>query len=138
MIARVFRELWRALSQVAVVSLNPVLADVIGYRTKNEKRDRAELEEKLDELTLTMQRSADLVAEVEAELSVRRAAVEQLKTDAEAARNVAQLSEEQRQAVALILRGAVAKEGRKTFWLGALVNLLFFVAGVGVTLLVGR
>ncbi len=117
--------------------LNPALAKVL-RRPKQDRDVEAELDHRLQELAEAMSRSSELVTEVEAALKVRQVAVAQLKSDAESAQRVAELSEDQRKAVATLLRGTVAKEGRKTFWLGALVNLIFFAAGVVVTLLVGK
>lgn len=131
------QEISRVLLQSLAVVLNPVLADLfIRRRPQSAHQHESALEERLQELAKTMRLSADLVAEVEAEFEVRRAAVEKLKGESETAKRVAQLSEEQSEAVAVLLRGTVVREGRKTFWLGALVNLVFFALGALVTLLV--
>ncbi|MDX8144694.1 hypothetical protein SK854_21435 [Lentzea sp. BCCO 10_0061] len=139
-----FQMLWLTLREVGqsvflgiATLLNPALAEAI-WRPERTQGTEAALEVRLEELSNTMARSAELVAEVEAALEVRQAAVAKLKSEAETAQRVAELSEEHRNAVATLLRGTVAKEGKKTFWLGALVNLFFFVAGVVVTLLVGK
>lgn len=131
-----FANLGPVLIQTLAYAFNPAVAHVVTRRSSD--RDTSTLERRLEELAESMRRSSQLVEEVEAALTVRRAAVEQLQADAAVAQEIASLNQEQRDAVELLLRGTVAREGRKTFWLGALVNLIFFAAGAAVTLLIGK
>jgi hypothetical protein len=47
------------------------------------------------------------------------------------------LSEAEVQAVQSAMLGALETQGRRSFWLGVLVNFVFFCLGVGATLVVG-
>lgn len=116
--------------------LNPAAATILFAPSK--AVEESALDARLHELSDVMRRSAELVNEVEAGLTVRKAVVEKLKVEAETAQRVAALTREERAAVETLLRGTVAQEGKRTLWLGALVNLIFFVAGVLVTVWLGK
>jgi type VI protein secretion system component VasF len=70
----------------------------------------------------------------------RAARAKLLKEEAETAEQLAKLTEAERAAVARVVRGEIAVEGRRSTRLGIWMSLLFFVLGVGasvgVTLLV--
>ncbi|GLI00669.1 hypothetical protein [Phytohabitans aurantiacus] len=118
-----------------LLALNPVAGRlIIGARKKS---DESLLEERLEELADTMQKSSALVTEVEAALRARQAAVEKLKTEAETARQIKDMTEQQRTAVATILRSEVARGGTKNLIQGVVVNAIFFGAGIVVTLWLG-
>ena len=125
----------RAAAQALVYALNPAAADAI-FRTRPHVSDEA-LEARLDDLAVTMRRSSELVTEVEAALRARQAAAEKLRVEVETAQRIKNLTQEERDAVAVLLRSEVAREGRKNLWQGVLVNAVFFCLGILATLLIG-
>ncbi len=87
------------------------------------------LESRLDELTATMRQSAKLIAQVEQELQARAATAERLKGEAATAESLMKLAENEREAVARLVRAEISAESRKSFRSGLRLNFLFFVAG---------
>ncbi|GAA3937277.1 hypothetical protein Aau02nite_78880 [Amorphoplanes auranticolor] len=141
---QMFREVGRTFSialspfaEVVLYVLNPVVGRLVVDARKKNKRNDSLLEDRLQELAGSMKKSSELVAEVEAALDARRAAVDQLRLEAETAQQIKDMSDEQRIAVANVLRAEVAREGKKTLWQGATVNGFFFALGVVVTVVVG-
>ncbi|OWV04722.1 hypothetical protein B5D80_19720 [Micromonospora wenchangensis] len=126
----------RNVAQAALGILNPLAGRLIFDDISRllKKPSDSGLEERLKELGASMQQSSQLIAEIEGGLKIREAAVEKLKQEAQTARNIKDMTDQQRAAVAAVLRTEVAREGRKTLWQGAAVNAFFFVAGVLVTL----
>ncbi|HEX6472198.1 MAG TPA: hypothetical protein VF069_24105 [Streptosporangiaceae bacterium] len=127
----------------AVVSL--VVAAVGTWLTsrrhgRDGKTAEVTLEDRLKELGDSARQSARLLAEVEAEIDARAARAARLKRDAEDAEHILALTEQERHAVARLVRAEVGAEGRRNFRQGLWINLLFFVAGVlasiAVTLLI--
>jgi hypothetical protein len=131
---KIFGEAARQGLLGALYVLNPIVGKSVIETVRKRKPDESLLEERLEELSETMKKSADLVTEVEAALQARQAAVEKLRADAETAQQIKDMTEDQRKAVANVLRAEVAREGKKTLWQGAAVNGFFFLAGVGVAL----
>jgi hypothetical protein len=126
------------LVEVLIYLLNPVMGRVLTDARKRKKRSDSLLEDRLAELADAMRKSSELVTEVEAALQAREAAVERLRAEAETAQQIKDMTEEQQQAVANVLRAEVVRGGRKALWQGAGVNAFFFLAGVVVTLWVGK
>jgi hypothetical protein len=95
------------------------------------------LEARLTDLGDLMRSSSLVLEEVQAEIQARIALAEKAKQDAEEAAQVAQLNEAQRIAMARLVRAEmaveVAKGGKRSFWQGFAINLLFFIAGVGAS-----
>ena len=73
------------------------------------------------------------VEELVSEIGARREELQQLEEQ----HQLLKLSDAEIQAVQSAMLGALETQGRRSFWLGVLVNFVFFCAGVGVTLLVG-
>lgn len=134
------RELFAAIAdvglrvaQILIYVLNPLALDLDVKRRKPSADSL--LESRLEELAQAMQRSSLLVVEVEAALTARRTAVEKLRLEAETAQQLQNLTLEQREAVATVLRAEVTREGKKVLWQGALVNAVFFGLGILVSML---
>ena len=59
-----------------------------------------------------------------------------LQADARTYEELARVNRAQAEAVATLVRGELASEGRRSFWKQFAMNLGFFLAGVGVSVLV--
>jgi hypothetical protein len=94
------------------------------------------LEERLDELSLSMRRSARLVEQVSAELEARAASARQLQEDAKTAEAVAAFHKEQTEAVRRMLDAELVTQAkgirRDSVWIG----VVSFVGGGLLTLAV--
>jgi len=101
-----------------------------------EKSHDETLEDRLHRLGSTMTEASKLLAQVEAELSARAATAKRLKREAEQAEAAAALNQKEREAVAEMLRTEIVTEGRRSFRASLLANLLFFIAGAAVSVLV--
>jgi predicted flap endonuclease-1-like 5' DNA nuclease len=58
-----------------------------------------------------------------------------LQEDVKTYKEIAALKQSEVQSVAQLLRGELRREGRRSFWSGFALNLLFFVLGAVVTVL---
>jgi len=77
-----------------------------------------------------------LINEVESEISSRQALATKLENDITTYKRLSELKKSEVEAVVQALRGELRNEGRRSFWLGFLVKLMFFALGlVGGTLL---
>lgn len=117
-----------------------LIVEAIRRRVQPSAQERAHsLEDRLSDLGDLMRSSARVLEEVQAEIQARIALAEKAKRDAEEAEQLAQLNEAQRAALARLVRaevsGEIASGGRRSFWLGVVVNFIFFAAGAGVTAL---
>ncbi|MDN3356823.1 hypothetical protein [Actinomadura sp. DC4] len=146
---RVESHIGRVISQV-----DQWLSRILGDEPRTEQLVDNQLEERLTLPSLEdravrvaelLKESGSLLDELTAEMTARAAALEQLRTEAEHAQQLAEIHKEQQEAVAMLLRlelekqedqlrAELAKNNRRSFWQGFAVNvgvgLLFFVAGL--------
>lgn len=106
-----------------------VAASVIEVYVLKKYRKPENLETRITKLTSALKESSRLVGEVEEEIAKRQALVGELQQDAERYQKLVSINKEQVEAVAQLLQGELRKEGRKSFWGGVIVNLVFFVLG---------
>jgi TolA-binding protein len=79
-------------------------------------------------------RSATMIVEdLENEISARLGAVERLQEQQE----LLKLDRAEVEAVSHLLQGDAKREGRRAVWISVAASAFFFLAGVGVTLLLG-
>lgn len=90
-------------------------------------------QERIDRLAKSLKEAANLSSEIEAEINRRHKMVEKLKNDAERFDELAKLKAAEVEAVVQTMRGELQREGNKSFWKAAAINLVFFIAGVVVT-----
>ncbi|MBV9012125.1 MAG: hypothetical protein JO272_08750 [Pseudonocardiales bacterium] len=89
------------------------------FRTTKEAKDTTvelkitTLEDRLEELGRTMRSAARLLNQVEAEIQVRSASAERLKEEAQTAENLVKLNQEQRDAIAKLVRNEIGVETKK-------------------------
>ncbi|MGY1705511.1 hypothetical protein ACI79C_13150 [Geodermatophilus sp. SYSU D00697] len=93
----------------------------------------ATLENRLEDLARTMRTSARLLAQVSAEMEARSARAAELKSQVEEAERLAQLSQEDREAVARLFRAELAGETKIVSAAQWRANWLFFLGGVLVS-----
>ncbi|PLX59581.1 hypothetical protein [Sedimenticola selenatireducens] len=91
-------------------------------------------EERISRLTRNLKEATTAISEIESELKERHALAEKVKADYERYEKLASLKEEEVEAVMQALRGELREEGAKSLWKSAAINLVFFLAGVAVTI----
>ena len=84
----------------------------------------------MNELTEFLHESVRLIGQIEDEITERSTLAEKLKADIEISKQLAQLKQEEVEAVAQALRGEIQREGRKSFVYSTLVNAGFFCLGL--------
>jgi hypothetical protein len=113
-----------------------------GLGLRRDARQRT-LEERVAAIADRFRQSSAELELIQAEIAARLTLAKKAKKDAEQAVQLASLNEEQRAAVARLLRAEVAAEvvaegkrsGRRAFWVGFLTNFAFFALGVVATLI---
>lgn len=81
-----------------------------------------------------MKESISLTNEIEQEIQQRHSMVTKLQEDVNRFKRLAKLKGSEVEAIAQTLRGELRTEGSKSLFKSALVSLVFFIAGVLVTL----
>jgi hypothetical protein len=91
--------------------------------------------DRIETLIRNLNQANDVIREIEIEIRERTKLAEKLQADAEQAERLLDLNHEELEAVRGLVGSELRRESKRGFWLGALVNFLFFVGGIGVTLL---
>jgi vacuolar-type H+-ATPase subunit I/STV1 len=117
---------------VAVSAFASFILGLFDYLRRGKKRKQT-LEERIKQLTSSLEDASKVVGEVEQEIEERRELARKLEQDVETYKNVVALKKDEVEAVAQLLRGELKKEGRRGFIQNLVVNFLFFVVGVLVT-----
>jgi hypothetical protein len=104
------------------------------FRTKEVVRERS-VEERLDELSRSMQESAQVVTQISAELEARAMAAKQLQEDAKAAEALAGMHKEQAEAIRRLMDAEFAASERRIRRDSLIVGIGSFIAGGGVSYL---
>jgi hypothetical protein len=94
------------------------------------------LEERLDELSKSMRRSARLVEQVSAELDARAATARQLQKDADTAQALAALHKDQADAIRRTIDAELATAANRIRSDSIKIGIASFFAGGGLTLVV--
>ncbi|MCP3130062.1 hypothetical protein [Shewanella sp. KJ2020] len=90
--------------------------------------------ERIERLSKALKESISLTNEIEQEIQKRHSMVTKLQDDVNRYESLAKLKESEVEAIAQTLRGELRSEGSKSLLKSALISLVFFVAGVIVTL----
>jgi len=90
------------------------------------------LEDRIRELTQSLNKSATTIQEIENEITKRQALVSQLRKDAETASKLATVNKEQVDAIAQVLRTQIQAQERNSFWFNQGINALYMFLGVGL------
>jgi len=90
--------------------------------------------ERIERLSKSLKEAASLSSEIENEITRRNEIVEKLKTDLKRYEELKKLKESEVDAVVHTMRGELRREGNKSLWQSAGLNLVFFLAGIAVTI----
>jgi TolA-binding protein len=91
---------------------------------------QADLAGRIEELTRSLNSAARSVSEIEREIHARQQLVARLREDAETAKNLATINEQQAQAIAQALRGQLQQQEREAYWWSVGQNAFFTLLGV--------
>lgn len=92
--------------------------------------------ERIEKLSRALTEATTLIGGIERELKERHRLVEKLRDDCDRYDQLAKLKASEVEAVVQSLRGEIRQEGKRSFWQSVLLNFVFFVAGVLVTVFV--
>lgn len=92
--------------------------------------------ERIEKLSRALTDATTLIGGIERELKERHRLVEKLRDDCNRYDQLAKLKATEVEAVVQSLRGELRQEGKRSFWQSALLNFVFFLAGVLVTVYV--
>jgi hypothetical protein len=105
---------------------------------RQERQKAEQLPERLQQLTDALSIAAATVTEIEAELEKRREIVGQLETQKAIAERAIELTGEQVEAVASILRFQITAQSKRDFRAEIARDILFFVLGVAASYILNR
>jgi hypothetical protein len=126
------------IGAIAAIILACAGAIGAGYFLGSGSAEVEPLKDRINELTKGLQSSSRLIKEIEEEIALRTKLVENLRQDANQYQQLAALNKEQADAVAKVLQSQLEREGTKSFWKGAAVNFIFFIAGLIASLLIAN
>ena len=89
--------------------------------------------ERVEQAIKALRDASKIVGDLDTEISSRRAAVERLQDQQE----LLKLDRKEVEAVSHLLQGDAKRESRRAVWISVGASAFFFLAGVGVTLLIG-
>ena len=95
-------------------------------------------ENRIRRLTASLQEAAQLIDNIESEITARSVLAENLQKDIETYNKLVELKKPEVEAVAQLLRGELKREGRRSFWTGFALNFLFFALGVTATIIIQK
>lgn len=90
--------------------------------------------ERIERLSKALKESISLTNEIEQEIQQRHSMVTKFQEDVNRFKRLAKLKGSEVEAIAQTLRGELRTEGSKSLFKSALVSLVFFIAGILVTL----
>lgn len=121
----------------AVVAAGGLAIGVEFLKVKLERKIREKrgetTSERIEKLSRALHDATTLIGGVERELNERHRLVEKLREDCARYDQLAKLKAAEVEAVVQSLRGELRQEGKRSFWQAALLNFVFFLAGVAVT-----
>jgi len=91
---------------------------------------------RIDRLSKALNESIELTSEIENEIRSRHKVVEKLKEDVERYEELSSIKASEIEAVAQTIRGEIKRESNKSLLKSTIVNFLFFIAGIIITLYV--
>lgn len=99
---------------------------------------RKPAEDRVRDLVAALSESTKVMAEIEREVKARGELADRLQADVKRHEELLKLNRAEVEAVAQTFRTEVHREGMRGFWYQAVLNVIFFAAGVLVTLIFGR
>ena len=116
-----------------VVLVAPAVAYLGQLLIRRRERGAESPEQRIQRLTNSLSEAANVAGEIEAEIRRRQGVAERLQQDIQQYERLREVNQEEIEAVAQVLGGQLRKEGRRSFWVGVLMNFVFFVFGVAAT-----
>jgi hypothetical protein len=108
------------------------LAALLQLRSRRDTRaEEPSFADRVDQAIAGLRSASQIVEDLESEIDERRAAVERLQDQ----QDLLRLDQSEIDAVSRLLQGDARRESRRAIWISAAASAIFFLAGVGVTLL---
>jgi predicted nucleic acid-binding Zn-ribbon protein len=99
-------------------------------RVLNKPKEKTNtIEDRIRILNYSLSQATNLISQIESEVKARSELAEKLEKDVEHYKKLVEIRKPEVEAIAQLLRGELKQESRKSFWLGAAVNFIFFVLG---------
>jgi hypothetical protein len=133
------REHWLTSAALGVlVSLLGTWIQLLASRAKSPRQESLQERAKhlSSELGSAMSALAAISDELTREVESSQSLVARLQRDAKTYEELARVNREQAVSVAMLVRGELKSEGRRSFWMQFLVNFGFFAAGAVLTFLI--
>lgn len=86
--------------------------------------------QRIEKLSRALTDATNLIGGIERELNERHRLVQKLREDCDRYDELAKLKASEVEAVVQSLRGELRQEGKRSFWQSALMNFVFFLAGI--------
>ena len=131
------------ISSILVELLAATLSSIIGVNRKSlralfkkygllkeEEKTSRELSQKIERLTTSLQKSSELMAEIETGLEQQKLRAERWAEEEETSKLVASLNEKEVEAVRRVFGGQLEKENRKGARSALLWNIFFCIVGL--------
>jgi len=103
---------------------------------RQKEKPNTSLQDKIKALASSLTQSAELINQVELEISKKEELLEQLKKDTDTFNALLSLKKEEIDAVTNVLKSELKTQGRKSFWLNLIINIIFFILGAIASLLI--
>jgi hypothetical protein len=123
---------------ISVAVLGAAIAGLITGLLQTRSLQRLQAQEpsfadRVEQAVEGLRSATTIVEDLESEIGSRLAAVERLQEQQE----LLKLDRAEVEAVSHLLQGDAKREGRRAVWISVAASALFFLAGVGITLLLG-
>jgi hypothetical protein len=124
-------------SLIAVAAAGSLASAIFELFSAYFQKKRTPVEQTLDEriasLSQALSSASQTISQIETEIGDRQKLVVELQNDAERHKHILELEPEKVKAISSMLTQEIKKDNRRSFWVGILVNFLFFLAGAGVS-----
>ena len=127
---------WKMAPMLLVAGFAAIAMEFLKLKLSRKIREKfgETTSERIDRLSKALKESISLTNEIENEIRERHSIVTKLQGDVDRYESLAKLKESEVEAIAQTLRGELQSEGSKSLLKSAFVSLVFFIAGIVVTL----
>ncbi len=127
-----YRELIIIIFMGLLISLVPPAYQ----RLRKEKRGKEETIDRVNDLTDLLREASEVIVKIEAEIDERSAALKKLKRDADRYSKLIEITKPEVEVLAGLLRDELVSAGKRSFLTGFVINFIFFVLGIILTVIV--
>ncbi len=120
----------------AILGLILILIMLVMVFVAKKKKPNKSLEARIKALASSLTESAELINQVELEISEKEELLEKLKKDTDTYNALLSLKKEEIDAITKVLKSELKSQSKKSFWLNILINFLFFLLGAGASFLI--